>query len=102
MNDKEKKDYEAFRQYEKYERKCRMEDLLGELEQFDEDEAGVLAGLGEDKQKEVLTRNNAVDRLDKALGNNDAYWDAYWNTVQYVLREIRDAEEKKEGRYNVT
>lgn len=97
MNDKEKKDYEAFRQYEK---KCRMEDLLGELEQLDEDEAGVLADLGEEKSKEVLTRNNAVDRLEKALGNNDAYWDAYWNTVQYVLREIRDAEEKKEGRYN--
>lgn len=97
MNDKEKKDYESFRQYE---RKCRLEDLLGKLEQFDEDEAGVLAGLGEDEQKEVLIRNNTVDRLDKALSNNDAYWDAYWTTVQYVLEEIRDDEEKKEGRCN--
>ena len=69
---------------------------MGELEQLDEDGAGVLADRGTKKLKEILTRNRAVDRLDKALGNNDAYWESYWNTVQYVLEAVRDAEEKRQ------
>ena len=82
--------------FQRYERDCRMEDLMGELEQLDEDGAGVLADRGTKKLKEILTRNRAVDRLDKALGNNDAYWESYWNTVQYVLEAVRDAEEKRQ------
>ena len=78
-----------------YEYSCRMEDLLGELEQFDEGEAGVLYNLEPEKAKEIMEYHHAVERLDKALGNNDSYWDSYWNTVQCVLRDIRDAENER-------
>lgn len=26
-------------------------------------------------------------RLDNVVGNDDGYWDSYWNDVEYVIKE---------------
>jgi translation elongation factor EF-Tu-like GTPase len=32
-------------------------------------------------------------RLDNVVGNDDGYWDSYWNDVEYVIKEY--LEERK-------
>lgn len=40
---------------------------------------------------EVEIPEEALDklahRLDNVVGNDDGYWDSYWNDVEYVIKE---------------
>ena len=29
-----------------------------------------------------------ANSVDKALSNNDSYWESYWLTIEYVIREM--------------
>lgn len=31
-----------------------------------------------------------ANSVDKAIGNNDSYWESYWMTIEYVVREMED------------
>ena len=47
----------------------------------------------EDYEIESCTDNSNIDlgelarRFDRALDNNDSYWDSYWCTMEYVIEE---------------
>ena len=47
----------------------------------------------EDYEIEPCTDDSNIDlgelarRFDRALGNNDSYWDDYWYTMDYVIKE---------------
>ena len=32
--------------------------------------------------------DEAVDRFESAIGNNDSFWESYWMTVDYVCNEM--------------
>lgn len=34
-----------------------------------------------------------VDRVDRALGRNDCYWDSYWCTIEDVIKEYMKGKE---------
>lgn len=28
-----------------------------------------------------------AERVEKALGNNDSYWESYWMTIEYLIKD---------------
>ena len=40
--------------------------------------------------------DEAVDRFESAIGNNDNFWESYWITVDYVCNEMGLAEKEDE------
>ena len=40
--------------------------------------------------------DEAVDRFESAIGNNDNFWEIYWMTVDYVCNEMGLAEKEDE------
>ena len=40
--------------------------------------------------------DEAVDRFESAIGNNDNFWESYWMTVDYVCNEMGLAEKEDE------
>ena len=41
--------------------------------------------------------NEAVDRFEKAIGNNDNFWESYWITIKYVCDEMGFKRKEEEG-----
>lgn len=31
-----------------------------------------------------------ANSVDKSLSNNDSYWESYWMTIEYVIREMEN------------
>lgn len=54
----------------------------------DEDIQSVMAQMIEDGEIPKDAEAPSADALEDALGKNDAYWDAYWATVRFVIEEI--------------
>lgn len=62
---------------------CQLEDFVEQISDWDE-----LDRLT-DKQYQRLTRDRRFpERLEKALGRNDYYWESYWETVSEVAHEL--------------
>ena len=40
--------------------------------------------------------DEAVDRFESAIGNNDNFWESYWLTVDYVCNEMGLAEKEED------
>jgi len=40
--------------------------------------------------------DEAVDRFESAIGNNDSFWESYWMTVDYVCNEMGFEEREDE------
>lgn len=59
----------------------RKEDILDKLREEYGD-------IPEERWDDIAAR--AVPILEKALGFNDAYWEAYWETVRYAIREAKN------------
>lgn len=64
---------ELFDAHREYERDCLIEDIVGKAAEMEVDL----------KDKDI---NQLADMVDKALGNNDSYWDSYWMTIEYVVK----------------
>ena len=66
-------------------RKCKAqyetEDLAQKLEEMLELDEGVLP----EEYREVVERS--VDDFESALANNDTYWECYWDTAEFVLKD---------------
>lgn len=75
--------------YEKYKNACLKEDFESWLHENPDIEFS-------ETQIKDLINSNFCERFEKALGRNDAYWDAYWATVESVALEI--IKEIKEGK----
>ena len=49
--------------------------------------------LSKAEDMEIELSDESIDRIanrvDKCIGNNDSYWDSYWMTIEYVLKEIK-------------
>lgn len=43
------------------------------------------------EEMEIELSDTTIDyvasRVEKALSNNDSYWECYWTTIEYVLNE---------------
>lgn len=73
-SDKEKAYRERKKDYE-------VEDLASKLEEMLELEAGELP----DEYRAIA--KGAVDDFEKALANNDSFWESYWCTAEFVLKD---------------
>lgn len=76
--------------YEKYKNACLKEDFESWVDQNPDIDLS-------EEQYDLLVHSNFCERFEKALGRNDAYWDAYWATVESVaLAIIKENKEIKE------
>lgn len=53
----------------------------------DEDIQSMMAQMIEDGDLPEDAEIPSADALEDALSKNDAYWDAYWATVRFVIEE---------------
>ena len=65
-------DAECRQVYEELDREYHREDICSRIEEM---------------EVELDVTDELIDRFDHALGNNDGYWDSYWCTVEYVIKE---------------
>ena len=83
---------------EQYDTSCRTEDILGKIkeklaESFESLEWFGLNGeitakiVLEDGNKAQDTAESMVWSVEHTIGHNDAYWDCFWSSVQYVIDE---------------
>ena len=89
-----KKEYDADNSadreaYERYKKSCLKEDLESWFDQNPDIDLS-------EEQYDLLVHSNFCERFEKALSRNDAYWDAYWATVESVALEIiKEIKEEK-------
>ena len=69
---------ECRKAYDELDREYKAEDIRGQQE--------AMEVILNDGDVEVL-----VDRVDRALGRNDGYWDSYWCTIENVVEEYIEA-----------
>lgn len=81
----------------RYMDQCRMEDFESQIEEWDE-----IASLTDEQYHRLCADPEISERIQKALGRNDSYWESYWETVSEVahavvrkyLKENEEAEAK--------
>lgn len=66
-----------------YNEQCYMEDFASQVESWDE-----VVGMTEEQRSAFLKDTSIPERIHKALGRNDHYWECYWETVSEVAHEI--------------
>ena len=71
---------ECWQIYNWLDREYKREDLQGKIE---------------DMEVELDVSDELIERFDHVLGNNDGYWESYWLTAEYVIKEY--AREKEIG-----
>lgn len=59
--------------------------LVVDREYLKEDIVSKAEDMGIDLSNKDL--NNIAENVHKALGHNDSYWDSYWMSIEYVLKE---------------
>lgn len=75
---------------------CRLEDFVSQVSDWDE-----LVQLTDEQYARMIRDPRFPERLEKALGRNDSYWESYWETVSEVAREFVNAY-LKENAHSVT
>ncbi len=63
--------------YSKMKEEYLMEDIQAKADEMDIE-------LSDENIKKI------ADSADKALSNNDSYWESYWMTIEYVIREMEN------------
>ena len=100
----------AYRLRQKYYNKC---DLISKLQEYAGDESCDYDRVNVDddsevkigkciltgkRLKELVANESFMDRVcdhfDRALNNNDSYWESFWLTAEYVIEDEIEKEEK--------
>lgn len=66
-----------------YMRDCQLEDLVSQISDWDE-----LEQLTDEQYERLICDSSFPDRFNSAIGKNDCYWEAYWQTLSEVAREL--------------
>ena len=66
-----------------YKVSCQLEDFISQISDWDE-----LDRLSDEQYQRLIQDHRFPTRLEKALGKNDSYWEAYWESVSVVAHEL--------------
>ena len=66
-----------------YQTGCQLEDFVSQVSDWDE-----LDQLTNEQYERMIRDPRFPERLEKALGRNDSYWESYWETVSEVAHEF--------------
>ena len=66
-----------------YQASCQLEDFISQVADWDE-----LDQLTNEQYQRMIRDPRFPDRLEKALGRNDSYWESYWETVSEVAHSL--------------
>lgn len=76
--------------HEAYERECHGEDLMGKFEEMVSKDKLALSEKDYENMSEAemkIFEETACNLLEKFLGNNDGYYEAFWESVSNALEE---------------
>lgn len=62
---------------------CRVEDFVEQIESWDS-----VGTLTDEQYQKLISDKTIPERIHKALGMNDGYWESYWETVSEVAHTI--------------
>lgn len=62
---------------------CQLEDFVSQIHDWDE-----LGRLTEEQYQRMIQDRRFSERLEKALGRNDYFWESYWESVSEVAHEL--------------
>ena len=62
---------------------CQLEDFASQIEPWEE-----IQELTDEQYEKLIHDSRFPELLQKALGKNDYYWEAYWETVSEVAHEL--------------
>lgn len=62
---------------------CRLEDFISQIEDWEE-----VKQLSYMQYQQMIRDPRFSERLEKALGRNDSYWESYWETVSEVAHTL--------------
>lgn len=62
---------------------CQIEDFLSQVSDWDE-----LEQLSDEQYERLIHDPRIPERFQKALGNNDSYWESYWETMSEVAHAL--------------
>lgn len=66
-----------------YKTSCQIEDFLSQVSDWEE-----LNQLTDEQYNRLVHDKRIPERFQKALGNNDSYWESYWLTMSEVAHEF--------------
>ncbi len=66
-----------------YKASCQLEDFASQVEDWDE-----ISQLTDEQYERMVHDPRFPDRLEKALGRNDYYWESYWESVSEVAHKL--------------
>lgn len=66
-----------------YQNEVFQEDFLSQAEQSEE-----LGCLTDAQYHQLISDPTIAERIHKALGRNDMYWECYWATIHEVIKEL--------------
>ena len=66
-----------------YQNKTLQEDFLNQVAQSEE-----LSCLTDAQYHQLISDSTIAERIHKALGRNDTYWECYWATIQEIVKEL--------------
>lgn len=76
-----------------YQKEMFQEDFMDQVAQSEE-----VSRLTDTQYCQLISDSTIAERIHKALGRNDAYWECYWATIHEVIKELARqyiAEEKR-------
>lgn len=62
---------------------CRVEDFVNQIEGWEN-----VGTLTDEQYKALIADKTIPDRIQKALGMNDGYWESYWESVSEVAHKV--------------
>lgn len=69
----------------------RIEDFISQIEEWDEVEK-----LTDEQYKAMISDKSLLERIQNALSKNDAYWEAYWESISELAFKMVDEYSKKQ------
>lgn len=70
--------------------RSRIEDFISQIEEWDEVEK-----LTDEQYKAMISDKSLPERIQNALSKNDAYWEAYWESISELAFKMVDEYSKK-------
>ena len=62
---------------------CRKEDFISQVEEWDD-----VGDFSKDQYQKLINDPSIPDRIEKQLGRNDCYWEAFWESVSEVAHDM--------------
>ncbi len=66
-----------------YKAQCRAEDFISQIETWEE-----VAAMSVMQYQKLITNPAIPERIERQLGRNDHYWEAYWESVSEVAHDL--------------